>query len=83
MFLHLGDDVLTKLANVIVIINSEDPIGVSTNTGFLTNMSAKGLVENIDTENNKSIIVTDKKVYMSPISAHTLKKRASFVNDLA
>jgi hypothetical protein len=83
MFLHLGNDVLTKLANVIVIINSENPIGVSTNAEFLANMGTKNLVKNIDTENNKAIIVTDQMVYMSPISAHTLKKRAGFVNDLA
>jgi hypothetical protein len=83
MFLHLGDDVLTQLDQVIVIINSENPIGVSTNRDFLEKSSALGLAENIDVANNKAIIITDQKVYWSPISAHTLKKRAHFISELA
>jgi hypothetical protein len=82
MFLHLGDDVLTQLDKIIIIINSENPIGVSNNSDFLEKASAEGLVKNIDDANNKAIIVTDHKVYWSPISAHTLKKRANFISEL-
>jgi hypothetical protein len=82
MYLHLGDDVLTKLEDVIMIINSEDSAGVSTNADFLANVAAKGMVKNIDQENNKAIVITDHRIFMSPISVATLKKRANFINDL-
>lgn len=83
MFLHLGGDVLTKLDKVVVIINAENPVGVSTNAAFIADAAAKGMVKKIDNENTKAIVITDQKIYMSPISVHTLKKRAGFINDLA
>jgi hypothetical protein len=83
MFLHLGGDYLTKLDNVIVIINSENPLGGATNQDFLRNATAKNVVYHVDPENNKSIVITDQQIFMSPISTHTLKKRANFIHNLA
>jgi hypothetical protein len=83
MFLHLGDDVLTQLDQVIVIINSENLDGVKTNAEFLANAATKGMIKKIDTGENKAIVITKQKIFMSPISVHTLKKRANFVNNLA
>jgi hypothetical protein len=83
MFLHLGGDCLTKLDNVIVIINTENPLGSATNQEFLKNAVAKNIVYHVDSENNKSVVITDQQIFMSPISTHTLKKRANFIHDLA
>jgi len=82
MFLHLGGDVLTDLKSIIVIINSENASGINTNQEFLKTAEEEGFIQKIDPENSKSVIVTDKKVFISPISSQTLKKRASFVSDL-
>jgi hypothetical protein len=82
MFLHLGGDTSTKLKNIIAIINSENALGSSTNREFLKTAEEEGFVQGIDKGNIKSIIITDKKVYLSPISSHTLKKRANFIDDL-
>lgn len=81
MFLHLGGDVLTDLKSVIVIINTENTLGNS-NQEFLKIAAQEGFIKKIDQESTKSVIVTDKKVYLSPISSQTLKKRAGFVNEL-
>ena len=82
MFLHLGGDVLTDLKSIIVIINTENALEINSNQEFLKTAAEEGFIHKIDPENCKSVIVTDKKVYLSPISSQTLKKRASFVNEL-
>jgi regulator of extracellular matrix RemA (YlzA/DUF370 family) len=83
MFLHLGGDSSTKLQNIIAIINSENALGASTNRAFLKTAEEEGFIKAVDHDNVKSIIITDKQVYLSPISSHTLKKRANFINELA
>jgi regulator of extracellular matrix RemA (YlzA/DUF370 family) len=82
MFLHLGGDFSTKLKNIIAIVNSENALGASTNREFLKTAEEEGFIQAIDRNNVKSIIITDKKVYLSPISSHTLKKRANFIHEL-
>jgi hypothetical protein len=51
------------------------------NEDFLKNMQDENLVDDVSEGNAKSFIVTDKMVYLSAISAVTLKKRANFLND--
>jgi regulator of extracellular matrix RemA (YlzA/DUF370 family) len=82
MFLHLGGDFSTKLKNIIAIVNAENALGASTNREFLKTAEEEGFIQAIDHDNVKSIIITDKKVYLSPISSHTLKKRANFIHEL-
>lgn len=72
MFLHIGGSRIVFYDEVIGIFNMnliENPI----NKEFLETFSAEGYV-NLK-ERKKSFIVTDKKIYFSPISSVTLEKR--------
>ncbi|HEY8464745.1 MAG TPA: extracellular matrix/biofilm biosynthesis regulator RemA family protein [Bacillota bacterium] len=82
MFLHLGDDTLTDLSKIIVIINIENDLGAKTNQQFIQKAWDQKTIQQIGTKDWKSIIITDQKIYLSPISTHTLKKRAGFVSEL-
>lgn len=82
MFLHLGADKMIKLRDLIVIINNENPQKNNDTENFLKKAQKSLEVEKIENDNHKSIIITDDKVYYSPISSQTLKKRANFVTDL-
>ncbi len=82
MFLHLGADKMIKLRDFIVIINNENPQKNNDTENFLKKAQKSLEVEKIENDNHKSIIITDDKVYYSPISSQTLKKRANFVTDL-
>lgn len=81
MFIHLGADKLVKLKDVILIINLENSPKPQDTQNFIKNCSLK--TEKIEGDNFKSIVVTDQKIYYTPISSQTLKKRANFVTDLA
>lgn len=82
MFIHLGGDTLVSSKKIIAILNAEHTVGNNTKKDFLKTETAKGNVTEINSENYKSIVLTDKKIYLSPISSLTLKKRAGFVDEL-
>jgi hypothetical protein len=80
MFLHLGADTVILLSDVITITDFKT-IRSGINDDFLRVMKEENLVEDIADGNAKSFIVTDRKVFLSAISAATLKKRAQFLSE--
>jgi len=82
LFLHLGADKMIKLRDLIVIINNENPQKNNNIGEFFEKAQHLLEVEKIEKDNHKSIVITDDKIYFSPISSQTLKKRANFVADL-
>lgn len=81
MFLHLGGDTLINLKQIIAIINAEYSLGANSTREFLKTAQEEGFVKQID-RNYASIVITDKTIYLSPISSLTLRKRAGFVEEL-
>jgi hypothetical protein len=79
--MHLGADKLVKLKDIIMIINLEDNQKPQEILNFLKNSGLK--TEKIEGDNTKSVVITDQKIYYTPISSQTLKKRADFVKNLA
>jgi hypothetical protein len=80
MFLHLGADSVIPLRDIIAITDIKDTVS-GVNGDFLRVMQEENLIEDISEGNAKSFIVTDKRVFLSAISAATLKKRAQFLLD--
>lgn len=77
MFVHLGGSHMIRAREVIVILAAGELNMAQSKHAFIATAYRKGLVEEISSEEIKSYIVTDYKVYASPISSITLKKRAS------
>ncbi|AVX19223.1 MULTISPECIES: extracellular matrix regulator RemB [Carboxydocella] len=81
MFLHLGNDVVIPLKEVIAIIDlHKDEKKLSEiNQEFLQVAEEEGFIELVGEENKiKSFIITNKKIYLSPISSATLRKRSGY-----
>lgn len=76
MYIHLGNNYIISAKNVVAILNLEPPVSediqdileIARSEKNLTNISEKG--------KEKSMIVCDDQVYLSPISSTTLYKRA-------
>lgn len=80
MFLHLGADTVIPLRDVVAITDIKGArLGI--NDDFLRVMQEEHLIEDISEGNAKSFVVTDKRVFLSAISAATLKKRANFLTE--
>jgi regulator of extracellular matrix RemA (YlzA/DUF370 family) len=77
MFIHLGNDVSVATQSLIAIINIEDPWSEDIQDVIdLAEMERK-LVIISDQEKKKALVICDDRVYISPISSHTLYKRAN------
>lgn len=82
MFIHLGGDVMVPSKEVIAICDLRMRDSADSTREFLNVAEEEGFVVVIDENESKSFVVTTRKVYYSPISSLTLKKRAGFITEL-
>lgn len=79
MYLHLGEDTVVNERDIIGIFDIENTSVGKHTKEFLASAEKSGSVRNVNYEMPKSFIVCGNKeretVYISPISAATLRKR--------
>lgn len=80
MYLHLGEETAVRSEGIIGIFDIENTSVSKHTKEFLASAGKSGIVRNVSYEMPKSFIVCSEKgvktVYISPISAATLKKRS-------
>lgn len=76
MYIHLGGEKIVRASELIAIFDVyiEKPSKISKQ--FIHHAEQNKLIEYIGDEEPKSIVITQDKIYYSPISSMTLKKRA-------
>ncbi|GAA0745730.1 extracellular matrix regulator RemB [Clostridium oceanicum] len=83
MFLHLGENVVVPINDVIGIFDIETSMYSSDTIQFLRMAEEDGFVERITKDKPKSFVVAEvdkkSKVYLSPISSATLTKRTKII----
>lgn len=77
MYIHLGGDVLIKKNKIVAIIDLKTNLEGKTNELFL-NVIKNNKSINYISENGKekTLVITVKEHYLSPISSTTLYKRS-------
>ena len=76
MFLHLGGDTVALKKDIIAILDYKKGIS-AINKEFMEIARDEGFIETISEEGKeKSYVITSEKIYISPISCSTLKKRS-------
>lgn len=79
MFLHLGENVVVPIKDVIGIFDLQTTMYSSDTIQFLRLAEEDGFVERITKEKPKSFVIAEvnkmSKIYLSPISSSTLTKR--------
>ncbi|MBE6062000.1 MAG: DUF370 domain-containing protein [Clostridium butyricum] len=80
MFLHLGENVVVPVKDIIGIFDLQNTIYSSDTLQFLRLAEEDGFVERITDERPKSFIIAEvdnmSKIYLSPISSTTLTRRS-------
>ena len=80
-FLHLGENVVVPIKDVIGIFDLQTSMYSSDTISFLRMAEEDGFVERISKESPKSFVIAEvnkmSKVYLSPISSSTLTKRTN------
>ena len=79
MFLHLGENVVVPIKDVIGIFDLQTTMYSSDTIQFLRMAEEDGFVERITDDKPKSFVIAEvdkkSKIYLSPISSSTLTKR--------
>ena len=85
MYVHLGGDTVVLQKDIIAIFDLELTSISKITREFLYVAEEEGFVVNVSEDLPKSYVLTEKdnesKVYISPISAATLLKRANNILD--
>lgn len=77
MYIHLGGDKIIRASEVVAIFDvSIEQVSRQTRQ-FIEHFRQAKRAETIGDEEPKSIVVTTDRVYYSPISSMTLKRRAN------
>jgi hypothetical protein len=80
MFLHLGENIVVPLKDIIGIFDVETSMYSSDTAQFLRMAEEDGFVQRITKDKPKSFIIAEvdkkSKIYLSPISSSTLTKRS-------
>ncbi|MBP2034164.1 hypothetical protein J2Z42_002897 [Clostridium algifaecis] len=80
MFLHLGENIVVPLKDIIGIFDVETSMYSSDTIQFLRMAEEDGFVQRITKDKPKSFIIAEvdkkSKIYLSPISSSTLTKRS-------
>jgi len=76
MFIHLGGEKIIRTNELIAIFDLSIEKISKISKQFISHAEKEKKIEMIGEEVSKSLVVTINKVYYSPISSNTLKKRA-------
>jgi len=76
MFIHLGGEKIIRASELIAIFDLSVEKSSKISKQFIQQAEKDKIIEHIGEEECKSLVVTQSKVYYSPISSMTLKKRA-------
>ncbi|CEH31607.1 hypothetical protein AM501_00290 [Aneurinibacillus migulanus] len=79
MFIHLGGEMVVRAKDVITILDFHMKQSSKITRQFLQKAEEGGRMVMLDSEQTKSYVVTADKIYCSPISSLTLKRRANFL----
>lgn len=76
MFLHVGDDVVVSLKDLVLILDVHSAGQAEETRSFLRRCAAEGRVLTGAQATAKSVVVTRDGIHYSPISSLTLAHRA-------
>lgn len=74
MYLHVGEDILVKTKEIVAIIDKDSMKSSTDMEEFVGHQ--KEHVSNLSKGPYKSVVITFNKIYYSPFSSGTLKKRS-------
>ncbi len=74
MYVHIGEETLVRAIDIVAIISKESVVSSSQMNEFL--MHDRLVVVDLSKGGYKSIVITKDKIYYSPLSSGTLKKRS-------
>lgn len=76
MFLHLGGDTVVRTREIIGIFDMDTSTVNKATRDYLSKAEKAGRIIYVNYELPKSFVVTENKIFVSPLNASTLYKRS-------
>lgn len=76
MFIHLGGDIVLKAERIVAILDHNSQNLSKENHDMMKDHKKRKATVQVTEDNPKSMVITEEEIYLSPISSHTLKRRA-------
>lgn len=87
MYVHIGGDIAIPIKSVIAMFDLDITTISKDTREFLKIAEEEGFIKSVNNELPKSFIITEKdkksRIYLSPISTATLKKREGYIRSLS
>lgn len=75
MYLHLGDSAVVPYASVLGVFDLDNATYSKRTRDFLERAEADGELTSLGQRLPVSLVVTESRIYLSPISSQTLNRR--------
>ena len=75
MYLHIGENTVINDRDIIGIFDMDTSTVNKATRDYLSNAEKNKMIEYVNFELPKSFIVTNEKIYVSPINTATLNRR--------
>ncbi|RDI40866.1 extracellular matrix regulator RemB [Falsibacillus pallidus] len=75
MYVHVGEDVMVRTDEIIAILDKNSVQASEDIKQFL--QQKEKMVQNLAKNAFKSLVITNKEIYLSPLASTTLKKRST------
>lgn len=76
MYVHIGGDVVLRVEEIVAILDARLLRASETNQQFLQQAATQGRLRGYGLAGARSVVVTTRGVYPSPVSPATLGRRA-------
>lgn len=76
MYVHIGEDVVLRVDTIVAILDARLVRASETNQQFLQQAASQGRLRGYGLAGARSMVVTTRGVYPSPVSPSTLARRA-------
>ncbi|MCR6098472.1 DUF370 domain-containing protein [Salipaludibacillus agaradhaerens] len=83
MFIHLGGDMVLKAESIVAILDHNSQDLSEENQEMMKDHKKRKATIRVTDDTPKSMVITKKDIYLSPISSHTLKRRAETITVLS
>ncbi|UTR16588.1 DUF370 domain-containing protein [Salipaludibacillus sp. LMS25] len=83
MFIHLGGDMVLKAERIVAILDHNSQDLSAENQEMMKDHKKRKATIRVTDDTPKSMVITKEDIYLSPISSHTLKRRAETITVLS
>jgi hypothetical protein len=75
VYVHIGDDVVIRVRELLAVLDARFLQGSEANQAFFVREAAAGRIRGHNLAASRSVVLTTRGVYPSPISPRTLARR--------